>query len=200
MPSPQSAAQRECRIQITVGQYCHDSLIAITSSITAFIAKKAQSCTSAGRILATITMPQIEFHPPLATTTTLHLPPLPVLPGDPHVLLTFYAKPIDALYEGDRIEIWTDGGSPGQWRSVPFTPTQDGKHVATISVRVEDGSFGYTYRVVHSTGEETWLGDMGGNGKVDLVMTQGDEMWKGEDWLRFDKEGWSGFGVHVDEK
>ncbi|KAI5449320.1 hypothetical protein NCC49_004822 [Naganishia albida] len=144
-------------------------------------------------------MPQIEFYPPLATTTTLHLPPLPVLSGDPHVLLTFYAKPIDALYEGDRIEIWTDGGSPGQWRSAPFVPTQHGKHVATISVRVEDGSFGYTYRVVHTTGEETWLGDMGANGKIDLVMTQGDEMWKGEDWLKFDKEGWSGFGVHVDE-
>jgi hypothetical protein len=145
------------------------------------------------------TMPQIEFHPPLGTTTTVTLPPLPVLPDDPHVLLTFRAKPIDTLNHGDRIEIWTDGGSP-EWRAVPFFPAGEGEYTAEVKVGVEDGSFGYTYRIVHASGEEIWLGDMGGNGKVDLVMTEGEELWKGEEWFKFDTKEWTGFGVHIDER
>lgn len=147
-------------------------------------------------------MPQIDFYPPLATTNTVHLPPLPVLssPG-PQVLLTFRATPIDGLDAQDRIEIWTDGGAAGTWRAVPFEPYGDGVLVAKIVVDVKDGSFGYTYRVAHASGETTWLGDMGGNGKVDLCSAQSDEpVWKGEEWLQLDTNDWTGFGVHVDDR
>lgn len=180
-------------MQITMGK----SVIAITAFQ---VTTRWDSRFSLDSLLAATTMPQIEFHPPLATATTIHLPPLPVLPHDPHVLLTFHATPIDGLAEEDRIEIWTDGGSPGTWRALPFDPVGDGHYVAKISVDVADGSFGYMYRVAHASGDMTWLGDMGGNGKVDLVTAQGDAIWKGEEWLKFDTKEWTGFGVHVDER
>jgi hypothetical protein len=148
-------------------------------------------------------MPQIEFQPPLATTTTVRLPPPSVL-GSPesHVTLSFTARPIEGLSEDDTIEIWTDGGTPGAWRAVPFEAYgEDGILVAQIPVGIAEGSFGFTYRVTHASGDATWLGDMGGNGKIDLVSAEGeDAVWKGEDWLKFGKEQWTGFGVQLDEK
>lgn len=148
-------------------------------------------------------MPQIEFQPPLATTTTVRLPPLSVFgSAEPHVILSFTARPIEGLSEGDTVEIWTDGGTPGSWRAVPFEPYGDeGILAAGIPVGIAEGSFGFTYRVTHGSGDTTWLGDMGGNGKIDLVAAEGeDALWKGEDWLKLEKEQWTGFGVRLDEK
>lgn len=147
-------------------------------------------------------MPRIDFQPPLATTTTVHLPPTSVFNSakDPHVTLSFIARPIDGLAEDDIVEIWTDGGTSRSWRAIPFERDgEDRDLVARISVDMVKGSFGFTYRVTHASGDATWLGDMGGNGKIDLIPSEGeDALWKGEDWLRF-VDGWTGFGVHVDE-
>lgn len=163
------------------------------------------SCHVVGQLhTAASTMPQIDFQPPLATTTTVHLPPLSVLGSakDSRITLSFVARPIDGLSEEDVIEIWTDGGTPGSWRAVQFkSHGEDGILVAQIPVDIADGSFGFTYRVTHASGDASWLGDMGGNGKIDLISTEGeDALWKGEDWLKFDKEHWTGFAVQLDEK
>ena len=147
-------------------------------------------------------MPQIEFQPPLATTTSVHLPPRGVFGSatDPRVTLSFIARPVDGLAEDDVVEIWTDGGTSGSWRAVRFERKCEAETmVARISVDMAEGSFGFTYRLTHASGDVTWLGDMGGNGKIELMSPEGgDALWKGEDWLKLDNE-WTGFGVQVDD-
>lgn len=148
-------------------------------------------------------MPQIDFQPPLATTVTVHLPPTSVFNSakDPRVTLTFIARPVDGLVKDDIVEIWTDAGTNGPWRAVPFErDAEEGTLVSRVTVDMAEGSFGFTYRVTHASGVATWLGDMGDNGRIDLVKSsdRDDALWKGEEWLNIG-DGWTGFGVHLDE-
>ncbi|KAJ9094648.1 hypothetical protein QFC19_007861 [Naganishia cerealis] len=148
-------------------------------------------------------MAPITFLPALGTCSTVHLPPPAVLSrsAGARVLLTFTASG-----SGDApVELWTD--ADGGWRAVPFAPLpgRPDSSVAHVSVALEHRAFGYTYRIQHPSGEVTWLGDMGGNGRVELVRSSSEDddsvgLWNGDDWLDFALDKWDGFGVHMDDR
>ncbi|KAJ9106413.1 hypothetical protein QFC21_001559 [Naganishia friedmannii] len=165
------------------------------------------------------------FLPGLGSTTTIHLPPASFLPphtNDASVLLTFTALSTPDADNAGRVEVWTDAGTAGEWRAVPFSSAEDSNSdkssplVAYISLPIKETSsssssssspsFGYTYRIQHDSGDITWLGDMGCNGRVELLpsssTTQGGEavqgLWNGDEWLDLTLDNWAGFGVHLD--
>jgi hypothetical protein len=186
------------------------------------------------------------FLPGLGNTTTVHLPPASFLAGGTDndrgsVLLSFTAELThggEARNEGSRVEVWTDAGTVGEWRAVAFSaPAPDGDSTSTstsntsdssssssslplvayISLPIKETSFGYTYRIQHDSGDVTWLGDMGCNGRVEMVRSSAvdgegrggevnaddddDEgLWNGDEWPDFKIGKWTGFGVHVGDR